>query len=256
MNDFQKPSGTPAKKSRTRTPKWVRRPGRLISENRFFAWLMAKLATGYLNLVFKTNSWQVEPEDSLEIVKRDLPVIAAVWHGKTLLFPVIPIGLKASVMISRSLDGEITTRVVKAFGNKAIRASGGRDAKHTFTKGALKGFFDMLSALENGENVFQTADIPKGTRRRAGPGIIALAQRSGRPILPIAVASSKRWVLPKSWDLFTINRPFGKSAIVVGKPIWVDALANEKSLEEHRLEVQRELDRITKRAYALTGKPE
>src|SRR5680860_944753 len=149
MNDFQKPSTTPVKKLRAKTPKWVRRPGRMISEKPFIAWLMAKLAIAYLKLVFKTNSWQVEPEDSLEVVKQDLPVIAAVWHGQTLLFPVIPIGLKASVMISRSLDGEITTRVAKAFGNKAIRASGGRHAKHTLTKGALKGFFDMLSALEN-----------------------------------------------------------------------------------------------------------
>jgi len=243
-------------KPRKRTPQWVRRPGKILSNNKFFAWSASKLATGYLKLVYKTNRWTVEPENALEIATSEVPVIAAVWHGQHVLIPAIPMGLKASVMISRSLDGEITARVAEAFGNKAIRASGGREAKHALSKGALKGFLDMLSALKRGENVMQTADIPKGTPRRAGPGIIALAKNSGRPIVPFAVASSKRWTLPKSWDLTTINRAFGKSAIVVGELIWVDRDANADQLEASRQQLQSELDRITKRAYALTGNPE
>lgn len=242
--------------AKRRTPKWVRRPGRFLSENKVFAWLMAKLAIAFLWFVYKTNSWIVEPENSLEKVQDDLPVIAAVWHGQHILLPAIPMGLKASVMISRSLDGEITARVARAFGNKTIRASGGRDARHTLSKGALKGFLEMLRVLGEGENVMQTADIPKGTPRRAGPGIVALAQKSGRPIVPLAAASSKRWLLPKSWDLTVINKPFGKSALVMGEPIWVKADANEKELEEARLQVQTSLDLITLRAYELTGNPE
>lgn len=241
---------------RTRTPRWLRKLGRSLSDNTVLAWTVSKLAIWYLKLVYKTNSWIVEPPDCLEKVKRDLPVIAAVWHGQHVLVPAIPLDLKASVMISRSLDGEITARVAEAFGNKTIRASGGRDARHTLSKGALKGFLDMLKALRDGENVMQTADIPKGTPRRVGPGIIALAQKSGRPIVPLAVASSRRWVLPKSWDMTTINRPFGKSSIVVGEMVYVPQNADEKTLEESRLQVQRELDRITKKAYALTGNPE
>ena len=241
---------------RRRTPKWIRRPGRFLSENKVFAWAAANLAIAFLWFVYKTNSWQVEPEDALDKVQGDVPVIAAVWHGQHVLLPAIPMGLKASVMISRSLDGEITARVAEAYGNKTIRASGGRDARHTLRKGALKGFLEMLSALRDGQNVMQTADIPKGIPRRAGPGIVALAQKSGRPILPLAVASSRRWQLPKSWDLTTISKPFGKSAIVIGKPIWVKSDANQKELEEARLQVQTSLDQITLRAYELTGKPE
>lgn len=246
----------PDTKQKKRTPQWIRKPGRFLSNNRFFAWGSSKLATLYLKFVYKTNSWKTEPENALELVSRDVPFIAAVWHGQHVLMPAIPMGLNATVMISRSLDGEITARVAEAFGNKTIRASGGRNAKHTISKGALKGFLDMLDALKRGENVLQTADIPKGTRRRTGPGIIALAKKSGRPIIPIAVASSKRWVLPKSWDLTTISKPFGDSSVVVGDPIWVDKEADEQILEEARIQLQLELERITKRAYALTGVPE
>lgn len=241
---------------RNRTPAWMRRAGQGLSRSPAFAAASAWLAIRYLKFVFKTNKWIVEPEDALAEVTPELPVIVGVWHGQHILLPAIPIGLTASVMISRSLDGEITARVAQAYGNRTIRASGGRSAKATLKKGALKGFLDMKAALERGENVLQTADIPKGQSRSAGAGIVTLAQKTGRPIVPLAVASSRRWVLPKSWDRTTINGPFGKSAIVVGKLVHVDAEGGDAAIEKARGELQLELDRITERAYALTGKPE
>ena len=60
------------------------------------------------------------------------------------------------------------------------------------------------------------ADIPHGTPREAGLGIVTLARLSGRPIVPWRIATSRRKVLEKSWDKTTINLPFGRCAIVVG----------------------------------------
>jgi lysophospholipid acyltransferase (LPLAT)-like uncharacterized protein len=70
-----------------------------------------------------------------------------------------------------------------------------------------------------------TADIPKRARV-AGPGIIALARASGRPIHPIAVVTSRR-IDFKSWDRASIGLPFGRGAIVVGEAIRVDRHADE-----------------------------
>jgi hypothetical protein len=120
----------------------------------------------------------------------------------------------------------------------------------------MKGFLEMLQALEAGENVVQTADIPQGTPRRVGPGIIALAKRSGRPIVPLAIASSRRAVLSRAWDRTTLNLPFGRSAICVGEPLHVAPDADDKALEDARKTLQTELKRITLRAYELTGHPE
>ncbi|MCB1385116.1 MAG: lysophospholipid acyltransferase family protein [Nitratireductor sp.] len=251
------PHTPPATRARRgRTPNWLRSWGRSLSGNTALAAVSAWLAVRFLKLVFRTNSWVVEPEDILDQVTPELPVIVAVWHGQHVLLPAIPIGLSGSVMISRSLDGEITARVAEAFGAKTIRASGGRNARHTLSKGALKGFLEMLATLNRGENVLQTADIPKGTARRVGLGIVTLAQKSGRPIVPLAVASSRRWVLPKSWDRTTINLPFGKSAIVAGERILVAGDADQAALEGARQALQAEMRRITARAYALTGNPE
>ncbi|MCU0790873.1 MAG: lysophospholipid acyltransferase family protein [Nitratireductor sp.] len=244
------------KHKRSRTPQWLRRPGRAISGSNWFAPAAAFLAIQYLRLTFRTNKWVVEPADALDKVAPHLPVIAAVWHGQHILLPVIPIGIKGSVMISRSLDGEITARIAHAFGAKAIRASGGRDRTQALRKGGISGFLEMLRALEGGESVMQTADIPKGVPRKAGPGIIALAKRSGRPIIPLAVASSRRKVVKGAWDRTTFNLPFGRSAIVMGEPVKVAADADDAALEACRLALQAEMDRITARAYELTGKPE
>ena len=246
----------PTARRRRKTPKWLRAPGRLLSGNTAFAAVAAWLGVTWLKLVFHTNKWVVEPADALDMAKPHLPAIATVWHGQHILLPVIPIGLKASVMISRSIDGEITARIAEAFGAKTIRASGGREKSRIIEKGGIKGFLEMLSALESGENVLQTADVPKGTPRRAGLGIIRLAKRSGRPIVPIAVASSRRWVLRKAWDRTTVNLPFGRSAICMGEPLYVAADAGEEALEDCRIALENELKRITARAYDLTGKPE
>ncbi len=229
---------------------------RRAGESPIVSSVLARFAIWYLKLVFKTNTFEVEPPDILEKVTPKQPVIVAVWHGQHFLMPAIPIGLQASAMISRSLDGEVISKIVKHFGNKTIRASGGRRQKRTLEKGGIAGFLEMINALEAGDNVLQTADIPKGTARRVGLGIIYLAQRSGRPIVPFAIASSRRFVFRKSWDKTVMNLPFGKSAICVGELVKVPKSADDGKVEEYRKILEDELNRVTKQANELTGNPE
>jgi hypothetical protein len=239
-----------------RTPRFIRELGRFASGNVLVVGAISWLAIAWLRLVFATNRWIVEPANAMEAAAPHLPAIAAVWHGQHVLLPAVPIPLKASVMISRSLDGEITARIARHFGAKPIRASGGRSPSLSVQKGGMTGFLEMLAALERGENVLQTADVPRGTPRRAGLGIVSLARRSGRPVIPLAVASSRRYVFSRSWDRTALNLPFGRSALCVGRPIRVAADAGPAELERARGEIEAELVRVTARAYELTGKPE
>lgn len=218
--------------------------------------MLSWLAIGYLRLVVKTNRFVVEPEDAVARITPDLPVVVGVWHGQHILLPVLPIGLNGSAMISRNFDGEITARIVEHFGNKTIRASGGRQPSATLRKGGLTGFLEMLGALERGENVVQTADIPKGISRKAGLGIVQLAKKSGSPIVPLAIASSRRFVFQKAWDKAALNLPFGTTGICVGELIRVSPDADDGQLEEARLLLENELNKATRRAHELTGNPE
>jgi lysophospholipid acyltransferase (LPLAT)-like uncharacterized protein len=99
--------------------------------------------------------------------------------------------------------------------------------------------------------VVMTADIPK-IARVCGQGIVTLAQLSGRPIVPVAVVTSRR-IDFDSWDKASIGLPFGRGAIVLGHPVHVPREADEQALEGLRKIVERELDRVHERAYALVG---
>ena len=248
---MNKKSDTPLAVTRRRTPRWISRLGKSISKSKYSAAIFSRLGIGYLELVYWTNRFVVEPENALDIARPEQPVILAVWHGQHILLPALRIKMPASVMISRSLDGEITARIAEAYGSKAIRASGGREKMKSLEKGGMLGFLEMLRALENNENVVQTADIPKGTPRRAGEGIIRLAAISGRPIIPLAVASSRRYKFKGAWDKTSLNMPFGHSAVCMGAAVRVSA--DKTKREASRIELENELNRITNRAYKLAG---
>jgi lysophospholipid acyltransferase (LPLAT)-like uncharacterized protein len=97
-----------------------------------------------------------------------------------------------------------------------------------------------------------TADVPK-VSRVAGLGIIKLASESGRPIFPVALATSRRIVL-NNWDRSEVNLPFSRGAIVVGEPIRVPAAANAATLEAARGALERALNAGTERAHAIVDR--
>ncbi len=234
----------------------LRRASRAVMNSGITASILSRLAIWYLTLVYKTNKFVIEPADALERITPEQPVIVGVWHGQHILMPVLPIGLKGAAMISRSMDGEVTARIVEHFGNKTIRASGGRQQKSTLKKGGMVGFMEMLRMLETGTNVVQTADIPKGISRRAGLGIVQLAKRSGVPIVPLAIASSRRFIFQKAWDKAALNMPFGTTAICIGHLVRVSQDADDEAVEAAREMLEQQLNEVTKRAYELSGNPE
>ena len=110
----------------------------------------------------------------------------------------------------------------------------------------------MLTTLAEGCTVALTADVPK-VARIAGIGIIKLAQLSGRPILPVAVVTSRRKVLD-NWDRTVVNLPFSRLAIVAGDAVRVPAVAEGDTLESCRQTLERSLNRVTTRAYELVDR--
>lgn len=244
-------SKKPILPTRRRTPRWINRLGKKISNSDAAAVIFSGIGVGYLELVYWTNRFVVDPGNALNLALPEQPVILAVWHGQHILLPALRINMPASVMISRSLDGEITARIAKAYGSKAIRASGGRDQRKNLEKGGMRGFLEMVEALNRGENVVQTADIPKGTPRRVGNGIIRLAAITGRPIIPLAVASSRRFTFSNAWDRASLSLPFGRSAICMGSIIHVSEKRDQQ--EESRVGLENEMKRITSKAYNMVG---
>jgi lysophospholipid acyltransferase (LPLAT)-like uncharacterized protein len=206
----------------------------------------------YLRLVWRTSSKLLDPPDIYDRVLT--PAIIAMWHGQHFLMPFLKKNdgaHRAKVLISRHRDGEVNAIAAEKLGIGTIRGSGAHNGEF-HRKGGVSAFTEMLQALGEGYNIAMTADVPK-IARVAGLGVVKLAQHSGRPIYPVAIASSRRKTL-NNWDRTAINLPFSRIAMVANEPVWVPSDATGDVLEAKRLEVESELNRLTKHAYDLADR--
>ncbi len=212
---------------------------------------LGRLLAGYLRLVQRTNRIVFEPADIYDHVRPDLPLIFAMWHGQHLMIPFArPDWMPACSLVSRHGDGGFNAVALRELGIGAIRGSGAL-GKKIREKGGAAAFLAMVRRLAAGDTMVLTADVPKRARI-VGPGIIALARASGRPIRAVAVVTSRR-IDFNSWDRASIGLPFGRCAIVVGEPILVARDADEATQEAARLAVQASLDDVHARGYAIVG---
>jgi lysophospholipid acyltransferase (LPLAT)-like uncharacterized protein len=211
--------------------------------------ILGAAIAAYLRFAYRTSSVTIEPADIYDTIDRELPLILTFWHGQHFLVPFVKKPHHtAAVLISRHRDGEINAQAAQRLGILTIRGSG--DTKGRFhVKGGSAAFREMVATLAEGVTVALTADVPK-ISKRAGLGVVKLAQQSGRPILPLAIASSRRFEI-KSWDKAAVNLPFSHIAAVVGDPIRVDAEADRDALEELRKRVEDSINACTRRAYEI-----
>lgn len=230
----------------------IRQP---LAESRFVKAATTSLLYNGLRFVRLTNptveqSARMTP-DLMEIE----PVIIALWHGQHILAPAFyPSSRQLVAMVSRSADAEMNAQVLEKFGVQTVRGSGGRQGKTKSDKGGARALIQLKKALDAGSNVCMIADIPHGTPREAGEGIILLARISGRPIIPTAIATSRRKVLEKSWDKTTINLPFGRSVLWYGDEITVPANADEAMMEAQRVALTTALNTTFEAANRLVDR--
>lgn len=190
-------------------------------------------------------------DDHMAIFAENHPFIMAMWHGQFMLLPSTPRpGIPARVMLALHRDAEAMAEALRRFDLDLIRGAGagvkGKD------RGGAGAFRNAVHTLEQGFTVAMTADVPPGPSRRAGHGVVTLAKVSGRPILPVAIASS-RFITLNTWSRMTINLPWSRLGASLGDVIYVPADATPEQLEEYRLKVERALNVATVDAYARAG---
>jgi lysophospholipid acyltransferase (LPLAT)-like uncharacterized protein len=212
------------------------------------------LVARYLGVVRRTNRFVMEPANAYDRIGPMMPVIAAMWHGQHFMVHFAKRRQDRAVsLVSRSGDGELNAVALRHLGVRAIRGSSerGRRVQNRRDRGGASALRGMLRALADGEMVVLTADVPK-VSRVCGPGIVSLAQLSGRPIVPVAVVTSRR-IDFRSWDRASFGLPFGRGAMVLGDPVHVPRDADAAALEAARQAVERGLNAVHARAYALVG---
>jgi len=151
----------------------------------------------------------------------------------------------ATILISRSFDGELITRILNLFGFHAVRGSSSR--------GAREGLLGLKHVIESGQPAIFTADGPRGPIYQTKMGPIKLAQTTGAPIGAFHLEPEHAWVM-KSWDRFLIPKPFTR--ICVSWAAWTEVptdLATEE-FEPKRQQLNAAIERARLNALAHFGK--
>src|SRR5271168_1411036 len=227
---------------------------RHIRRSRWVTAAIGVAAAEYLRFVGMTTHFTFEPADVYERCETDMPIILAFWHGQHLLAPVgRKMTHRVKMLVSLHRDGEINAVAAERLGVGTIRGSGNHGGGFVH-KAGVAAFQAMLDALAEGCSMALSADVPK-IARVAGLGIIKLAQASGRPIYPSAIATSRRVVLD-NWDRTSINLPFGRGAGVSAEPIVVPPDADADALEKARQLLEDRLNAATRRAYEIVDQPQ
>jgi 3-deoxy-D-manno-octulosonic-acid transferase len=210
------------------------------------------LVARYIRLVGASSRQTAAMTDTLEAHEHLHPCIITMWHGQFLLLPLCEHpGFEVDVMLARHRDAELMGGVLRRFGLGLIRGAGAGGRRKD--RGGVHAFRAALQALREGRTVAMTADVPGGEPRRAGLGVVMIARHSGRPIVPLAIATS-RYLALDTWSRMTINLPWSRLGFAVGEPVYVPRDAKgEAELEACRVAVEASLEAATRLAYARAG---
>lgn len=121
-----------------------------------------------------------------------------------------------SVLISEHFDGEIISKTISLFGFKSIRGSS--------SKNGAKALISSLKILKRDEDIAITPDGPRGPFRSVAQGVVLISQKSKTPIVPFRIRASNYWQL-KSWDRFTIPKPFSRVDFHILEPFFLDDMS-------------------------------
>lgn len=195
----------------------------------FFIPLITRIVLSTFSLTWKRKDCGAEHLEHFK--KNGKPWILAFWHTNVTANPFFFRNLNMAALISQSNDGEIIARVAKIFGNTAIRGSS--------TRGGSAALKQMIRHLRAGHPAVFTPDGPRGPAFQLQSGVIAAAQASQVPILPVHWEASPQWIFQKSWDQHRFPKFFSRIYMHFARPIHIPRHMTEEEFENMRLHVEK-----------------
>ena len=195
-------------------------------------------------LVSRTWRFEVIAEEGvIPVVYGEVPgpEIYCFWHQCVLPCTVYFTHSHAVILISKSFDGELITRILKIWGFDAVRGSSSR--------GAREGLLGHAEVVRTGRTAIFTADGPRGPIYQTKMGPIKLAQMTGAPIGAFYLLPQRAWTA-SSWDRFLIPKPFTKICVSWAQWTRVPADLASEEFEPKRQELNAALERARLNAVA------
>jgi lysophospholipid acyltransferase (LPLAT)-like uncharacterized protein len=199
----------------------------------FVGWVVLSLWSRTLRIQF------VNKEIPGRLASEGKNVIYAFWHGRQ--FMLFHSHRNSGIVIpaSESRDGEIQAGILKRFGFDVVRGSSKRKGDR-----ALLG---LVSGLRKGKDLAIGVDGPRGPIHEAKQGVVYLAGKLDKQIVPVTTSARSFWILYKIWDKYLLPKPFTKGIVLYGEPIMVNGIS-EIELEAKRKELEAALNRLMAQA--------
>ena len=176
--------------------------------------LLGLFARVYLGTIRLTL--QLDPALS---VGDERPWVLCFWHGEQLPLLLWKRRRTTVALVSRSLDGEMQSRALPAFGLRVERGSTSR--------GGGRGLLAIVRLLREGHDAAFAIDGPRGPRFSVAPGAGVAADLASGVLVPMGSAAPRGFTLHRTWDQFRVPWPFSRVVVHLGAP-----LAPPTSIEE------------------------
>jgi len=218
-----------------------------VSREGYPWWMGPAEVLGAAALWLLGRTWRIEEHNAPEFDAAKgagEQVILAFWHARQLPLAYTHRGRGVIVLVSRSRDGELISRILARLGSGTARGSS--------TRGGDAAIRELRAAAAEGHWLAFTPDGPRGPAERAKDGLTFVASQLGLRVVPLASAARDSWVL-RSWDRFRVPRPFARVCIGHGAPIAVAPERDAETAERERARVEAALKTLTEAVARRAG---
>lgn len=200
-------------------------------------------AVGLLRLLCATCRKRMFPYPGTSLYEKiDETFLYSAWHDAIILSLLAKrTAPNLAALASMHRDGGWVVEMLNAIGVKPVRGS--------TSKGGARALRELIEVTRE-NHVAITSDGPRGPRREIKSGIVYLAAKTGRRIVPAGYACSRSWNVKGSWTEMQLPRPFSTIYAVGEEPIAVPQKVDREGLEHYTRLLQAAMDRAAFRAEA------
>jgi lysophospholipid acyltransferase (LPLAT)-like uncharacterized protein len=189
---------------------------------KLIAWLVAR-STDLLAMTWRVRFIGRNYVD--ELTQKGKPFVLVFWHGDMLMGWYFHRNRRYSSLVSMSRDGDLLTEILRQWRFTVIRGSS--------SKGSAEAKTQMEQIIRNGKTLVVTPDGPRGPVYEMKMGALRTAQKTGVPLVSVTFSWSRAYRM-KSWDRFTVPKPFSKIIVRYRAPELIDPDLHGEALNEIR----------------------
>lgn len=164
------------------------------------------------------------------------PCVFAHWHGDELVLVGYYANRNLAVLASHSKDGSIMAKTLELLGYQVFRGSS--------SKGGAGGLIGLIRAVRGGSQAALAVDGPRGPIYQVKTGVVELAHRTEKWIVPVRTRCDRAWNFSRSWNKAYLPKPFAQVEVEYGEPVACVPQAEEVDTEQACAHIKARLDAI------------